>query len=345
MADPVETFEIGTDTAAAIAALQFLTVAPTNPAKYPDTWATANARVNAVLIKSIQKALKQLVEITDGTRPVIKLKIGATGNFLTMGSGAPSGGTNGDFHLRTSDGTLHSKVGGTWGEVGADAGGISPIDTTGMVNVEGAWDFDGDLLDASGNGYDLVASGATARYALLDGKQAICCWSGIRLDEAAGPGNSPLLQITGELTVHCLAWLNASEAGAESYLFAFGGSGESLATNHLYAIKVLTTGVLQFFGEYGAGGTDTTGAFEASIPVGKWTLVTLTRDAAGTGIKLYLDGTLVASLTLANAAAGGTTAEIYLQDTQCYHGGLVVCADEQDAAAVLAVAQQVGVAA
>jgi len=121
MADAVETFEIGTHDAATINALQFITKLLVNPAKYPDTWATVGQRFNAVLGKSWQKALKQLIEMSDGTRPFIKVAIGTTGNVLTMGSGSPTGGADGDFHFKTADGTFWSKAGGTWSQ----AAGVS----------------------------------------------------------------------------------------------------------------------------------------------------------------------------------------------------------------------------
>lgn len=290
------------------------------------------------------------------------LEHGVGGPVTRVGSGTPEGaitGSRGDIFRRTDGGagtTIYAKETGDdtntgWVAYGAPGGGgggvsISAIDTIGFTNVRGKWEFDGDLTDDSGNGYDLTSS-TTETYLTLDGKKGFYSRGATVVDAAGGPGSSALLELVGETTVHCLVYMNDSFHQAAAYLWSYQGSGESEEANHLYTVEIQTTGILRYFIEY-SGGSNSQKDFEAGIPTGRWVLVTMTRDIAGTGIKFYFNGELVGSQTASQAPTAGSGAsvkELRLTESLCYYGNIVVSEEEQNAATVLAVAQQVGVAA
>lgn len=231
---------------------------------------------------------------------------------------------------------------GPAGPAGPAGPTILPIDASAMVRVCGNWQFEADLLDSSGNGYNLQDS-LSSLWMKIDEKWAKPTRQATLINEIAAPGLSPLLQITGELTVHVLVRIGAA-IGAQAYLFGFGGVGETEPPNYLYALRVNTTGDLEYFHESG-GGIDRVVSWEASIPVGKWTLVTVTRDVAGTGVVLYLDGQQIATGTTLTPPTGGTLSKFLSSAIVGHLGGIVVCANQQSGAEILAVAQQVGVAA
>jgi len=219
---------------------------------------------------------------------------------------------------------------------------IEAIDVSGFADVRAHWDFEADLEDSSGNAYHL-ANTAANQFVTIAGKTALASNAGTRLDEVAGVGNSPNLQITGALTVHVLVYLNDGLHSSSAYLAAFLGTGETEAANILYALQIATDSTLEYIHEYGSG-SNANAYPELSGITGKWSLLTMTRDAAGRVLVLYIDGEAVWTDTAASAPTGGTTGEFVSEDVQGYLGQIVIDADEQSASEVLAVAQQVGVA-
>lgn len=222
---------------------------------------------------------------------------------------------------------------------------ISAIDSSGFTQVRGHWDFDGDLNDDSGNAYHLTHN-QSGKYVTLDGKQGVYSRQATGIDLAGGTGSAPLLELDAEVTIHCLVYMNEVRHTSSAYLFSYGGTGESEEANFLYSIEIQTFGYLRLLTERGSG-TNNTNDIEVGIPVGRWVLVSLTRASNGLDYNLYFDGVLVDNPSASNAptaGSGSSVKEIILSEAECFYGGLVISEEEQSAAEVLAVAQQVGVA-
>lgn len=238
--------------------------------------------------------------------------------------------------------------------VDAAAGGSSftqivAIDIGLLSNVQGAWDFEDDVKDRSGNGLDLDAGVSAVQYSTIQGKRC-----------AYRPGNSAWgrsthdteLTILGALTCHQLVCVTA-EPGTAAWYFSFGAAGATEADNELYSL-ISQSGSdgdkFVYHSENGAG-VDSNHAFDI-VPIKYWQLLTLTRNSAGTSVNLYVNGILSgASPGSVTAPTGGTTALFTMHNPSSgtgsvasYVGDMVIQSEELSAAAVLAVAQQVGVA-
>lgn len=92
------------------------------------------------------------------------------------------------------------------------------------------------------------------------------------------------------------------DGGSENYVFGIASTGESLATNQLFSLYTDATGRFYVFAEYGSG-TNITEAFDVDVPLNVPVYIALTRDAAGTGYSLYINGVLMDTVTAANAPA------------------------------------------
>jgi len=196
-----------------------------------------------------------------------------------------------------------------------------------LSNIQGHWNFDDDLTDQSGNGFTLTHSG-TARYGTVDSLRTI--WlDGDTLTRA----NEALLEITGVLTLHVLVYATTSNAALT--LLSFAGAGETAPDNTLYQLAV-TSSLLEYFAEEGAGTDIGPHSFDMALPRKGWHLVTMTRDSGGE-VTLYIDGELagVASTTL-NVPADGTSATLTLGSANLrgYLGGCMVASSEATASEV-----------
>lgn len=235
------------------------------------------------------------------------------------------------------------EVGSTLG----GAGGINNIDASGMADVRGHWNFDGNLDDSSGFGFDLTAVEPDPRFVTIDGCQSLFCREGAPQQVFQKSAESQLV-ITGALTIHVLAYVTNAVPSATNTFIKYGGVGESSPTNFVYDFGLeVGTGRLRFFTETG-GGTNQETLIEMGAMTGRWTLYTLTRSAAGL-VSIYLNGALIVGGIAHGVPAGGGAAGNFLEvadiGPQGFLGGIVLDADLQTAAEVLAVAQQVGVAA
>lgn len=257
---------------------------------------------------------------------------------------APVGST---YHRLDGPPGFYTKESGTGNTGWAPAGGsgltINTMDVSAMsVQLNVTMDATENLDDQSTNSYDLTISGTVATYVTIDGKRMIYSREATRIDETAGPGNSPNLQITGALTLHTLLYQIDGRMNSVPYIPGFGAVGETEATNYLYSIEHESTGNLSFFTEYSTG-TNEEQALEYALPTGKIVLLSLTRAADGKTCKLYHNGELVLSWVMTNAPTGGTSAEFYTDKFLGYFGQFVVCDEEQSAGTVAAAAAQVGV--
>lgn len=111
------------------------------------------------------------------------------------------------------------------------------------------------------------------------------------LSDAERPTGAATAEFVGIIT---------GDSGSEQYIFGISATGESLATNTLFSLYTNATGQLYIFAEYGTG-TNIIEAFDVNVPLNVPVYIALTRDSAGTGYSLYINGVLMDTLTAANA--------------------------------------------
>lgn len=217
---------------------------------------------------------------------------------------------------------------------------ISRMDASLVSGVVGEWQFDGDLTDSSGNGFDLSATNTPVRFAEVEGLNSVWC----RFSQIfQRPTPDSLLQITGALTIHSLTYVTVAEPQQDAAFAKLGASGETGPTNFLYDFGLdALAGQLRYFAEEGSG-TNIEQLIEAGAITGKWTLYTLTRDATGS-INFYLDGVLVAGPLSLNQPTDGSSGFLEIENMGGWLGGLIIANQQASAGDVLSLAQQVGVA-
>ncbi|OGS00939.1 MAG: hypothetical protein A2V88_00855 [Elusimicrobia bacterium RBG_16_66_12] len=222
---------------------------------------------------------------------------------------------------------------------------ISPIDVSAMVGVKLAVDCEGDLLDSSGNGFNLLATIAP-EYLEIDGKLGLWSRASQSIVMVSGIGDYADLKLYGAATFHALIFVADQILGSTAIVLNFSGTGETEAANTLYSLEQQTTGQLSYFHEHGAGVDDRV-TLEWFPPVGRWGLLTVTRRpgaVSGVDCVAYLNGAQIDAWSEADAPTGGTAAQIKSSGFAGLLGGFVITNAEQSAADVLAVAEQVGVA-
>jgi hypothetical protein len=106
------------------------------------------------------------------------------------------------------------------------------------------------------------------------------------------------LQITSNLTVEFIVTLGMPP-GSTMYLFSHAGTGETSATNYLYALRVLSSNRLSYFAEHSSG-TNIQFDSQACLCPGEPTHVAMVRSS--NQVSLYLNG------LLAGAASSGLSA-------------------------------------
>lgn len=278
------------------------------------------------------------------------------GAKILASTGTPEGAVTagvGSIYMDTagsSGTTLYTKSTGTgntgWEVVGGGGTTINTISTAtagfGTAQINITFDTGQDLADQTINGYDLRSTQVETYY-VVDGKRGLYSRQATRVDENAGPGNSPLLQITENLTIHALLYLYESRMNGTPLYPGFGATGETEAANFLWSMRQDSTNRTEVFWEQGSGG-NVEEITESSPYPGRWVLMSLTRATDGLATILYTDGAQTASFNQATKASGGTSSEFICEEFMGLLGGFVVTATTQTPATVLAVAQQVGVA-
>ncbi len=164
--------------------------------------------------------------------------------------------------------------------------------TTGLV---GYWPFDGDTLDASGNGNHGTINGAATLAPDRFGTPDAAMYFTGEQDAYVDVGNAPILRITGEMTLSAWVFLNSSNINNGRIIAKQAGSG-SRSWN------------LNIEGE--SGGVANPGAFQVSetgtaivtlvdsepLPTDQWVhMAGVYRP--GEAMELYVNGQLHASLT------------------------------------------------
>lgn len=202
-----------------------------------------------------------------------------------------------------------------------------------------------------------------------DWTAALTMLSGAALDGYGGrsssgaatlPGASGPVQIPGECTVHVL-FNDFSTSGAAGYLASVSGAGETEASNYLWGLAAQAS-TYDYFAEVGAG-SNQIAQWGRSLSAAKSrrVLLSLTRSATGR-LRLYENGVLLTATSVSGAGgslgpagayvdlplpSGGSSSQLWWASdpTELLPVGdvamIAIYTAEQDAAAVLAVAQAV----
>ena len=213
----------------------------------------------------------------------------------------------------------------------------NPVGFTATVpagTCHGCWQFDGDLTDLSGNGYTLTLagpSGGVARYPRWLGKRGLLL-DGKTYAYRLMSGAANLLN-TGALTIEmlCAQLPIHTESTAQQHLVEWGAlwaardaassaPGSRSQYQLLCGASSATTWNFNYYHQTAAPALEAHSDADVMVP-GHLQVVTLTRDSAGTAIKLYLNGYEVASWTAA-AAPGGTAPDTFYVGAVPKTGGL-----------------------
>ena len=202
---------------------------------------------------------------------------------MSFDSFMPSGGYSGSF---MSGPTGSPNAGGEpiWNY-------LDPVIVPDGVTVSptACWQYDGvtaGLTDRTGNAHNLVALAGTEYYQNIGGYK---CLSLDESQQYAGPVGDAGLRLAGLLTIEWIGYLMEISANPDTIVnHGTAGSGAQ-AHNYLYYLAVLNnTGLLRYTSESGAGVASTVD-FNAQMPVGALTMLTLTRDLTGL-VSLYING-------------------------------------------------------
>ena len=178
----------------------------------------------------------------------------------------------------------------------------------------GLWQLDGDMTDASGNGYDLTVDTGTELYAPISDTL-----QGFRFDGSTNLIHDvaeAALRLTGDMTIEMLvAWLidppgfgvNTSLSGP--YLAAHGVPGEAGGDNNLYSLKARPTGGIGWLSESGSG---TNAVYDIDCDVPTYLLHHLAAVRASNVVSMYIDGGLVGSSSTLATPTGGNTGRFVL---------------------------------
>jgi Concanavalin A-like lectin/glucanases superfamily len=153
-------------------------------------------------------------------------------------------------------------------------------------------------VDLSGNSKTLTGSASAVMPSLDYVNQSIQTGGLLRTDSA--------FQLFGAVSGECVVC--PASISALQVLMAYGGNGETLDTNFAWYLSISSTGLLEYLHETGAGTNHFVGG--GKVLVGQWLHLAFTRDAAGTGVKLYTNGLQCGAGTTALAPAGATSAQL-----------------------------------
>jgi hypothetical protein len=178
--------------------------------------------------------------------------------------------------------------------------GGAPADFHGTTNSPvGSWDLNGALTADAGNALTVDAGTELYCPAAVLGEEAFWFDGATRLQQA----HDANLLLQGELTVAFLIQMGRIETALRT-IVQFGTAGETEATNVQYRVHVEAGNELAFYQENGAG-VDDTAIFDRALKVGEIAHVCVTRDSAGTGVSLYVNGIARDTATMSNAPTGG----------------------------------------
>ena len=168
---------------------------------------------------------------------------------------------------------------------------------TTTAEIPTAWyPFEGNALDASGNGNDGVITGSVTYPAGKLGAQAI------QFSGSAGNYDTIPRSVSNHFTI--AFWVKTTAAGGSGQWYNGKGlvDGEMAGVANDFGITLTGTNAA-----FGVGNPDTTITTTSGISDGVWHHVTATRDAASGQMNLFLDGNLQATTTGPTGTKGAST--------------------------------------
>ncbi len=176
-----------------------------------------------------------------------------------------------------------------------------------LNNPIAAYHFNGNLVDATGNGNDLIMSAGSANYAKKNNSDLVIYFDGT--NRVRTSTNTPFI-ITGALTVQML--VKMPELSSIEALMEFGANGETLATNVLYSYYMYSNRTFYYLHESGSG-TNYEGAFAtASYRPYEWQLLSFTRNSDGKTNKVFINGKEAGDMSVVSVSNGGTSGQLYI---------------------------------
>lgn len=169
----------------------------------------------------------------------------------------------------------------------------------------GLWQFDGNLLDSSGNGFTLTLENGTERYTRLPGGRI----QGAMFDGSTNfiyNVSEATLRLLGDMTVECLVeWFTTypGQGGNSNVRIADHGqgSGESEADNHLYSFGPSTVMGMRYFAETGVG----VNVLFDTVESAPMDLQHLAMTRVGGAIEYWVNGESIAQSGALSSPTGG----------------------------------------
>ena len=177
--------------------------------------------------------------------------------------------------------------------------------------IEFLFQFDGtadQLTDRTVNGHDLTKQGSGSTFNTpVDGFLGLGFDTLSTYTSAADSG----LQVTGEMTLEAIALINDVSSTRRVGIGCHGGTPDGTAANNtLYQMAAQENNLaVEYFHEYSTG-TNVEVVAAAIWPTGTVHYLAITRNAAGTEIKIYQDGVLIYTSGALTAPTSGTNGYI-----------------------------------
>lgn len=184
-------------------------------------------------------------------------------------------------------------------------------DTTGAPVA--LWDFNANLLDLSGNGYDLAG---VVNYAdgLVPGTQSLSLMHLTGASRTRVSRTEPALAITGALTIGVVFHMTPKDdpglSSGNEFLFSYDSTWVTEANNALYSLKATVTNY-ELASIQESGPAPITEEIDVSpyqiMGQSRPTVLHYVRDATGRNVTLYFDGWPLGTVVFANSPTGGTS--------------------------------------
>jgi hypothetical protein len=233
-------------------------------------------------------------EAADVTEKGSDVQIFVSGTYDVTGSGAKVSVFGGDLHV---SGTVRHRT-------------AQHLDT--KYDPVALYKLDGNLSDSSVSGLaDLTLESGIERYCpVCPGMVGFWCDASTSLYLNS---IESVVQITGDLTVECI--VNPAQIfSASGDLFYCAASGETEASNYVYALTIIASShVLQYFAEYSAGTNivfPSSGSVIPGIPVH----VAMVRES--NDVTFYANGQQIGAASSGlNSPSGGTSGLLHMSTT------------------------------
>lgn len=181
------------------------------------------------------------------------------------------------------------------------------------------YNFNGDLLDSSGNGLALTQQQGTTQYAQYGNSGKKCAFFDGSTAFWESTKDASLI-ITGDLTVAAMVNIGPAAVAGGGFLVDKGATGATSSNNDNY-LCAIAPAKLYMLWRHGNKVAAQTTQFNVGVVRGEWAHAAWVRS--GTTAKLYVNGILGHTEDLLNAATGGTVPNLrigrYQESGSGYH--------------------------